>query len=53
MKEGFDYLKELKEIIFKLRLKLCRKRKSKPWDMNDLEAVAILKTHFSPKKNHF
>ena len=38
MKEGFEDLKELKETLFKLRLKLCKKRKSKPWDMKDLEA---------------
>ena len=39
MKDGFEELKELKEILFKLRLKLCKKQKSKPWDMKDLEAA--------------
>ena len=35
MKDGF----EEKDILFKLRLKLCKKQKSKPWDMKDLEAA--------------
>ena len=39
MKDGFEELKELKDILFKLRLKLCKKQKSKPWDMKDLEAA--------------
>ena len=36
MKDGFEEMKELKEILFKLRLKLCKKQKSKPWGMKDL-----------------
>ena len=39
IKEDFSYLKELKETLFDLRLKLCKLRKSDPWDENDLERV--------------
>ena len=39
MEDGFEELKELKEVLFKLRLKLCKKRKTKQCDMKDLEAA--------------
>jgi hypothetical protein len=39
MREDFEGLKNLKEILFKLRLVLCGQEKSKPWEMKDLEAA--------------
>ena len=39
IKEGFDELKDLKEVLFNLRLKLCGKKKSELSDMKHLEAA--------------
>ena len=39
IKKGFEELKDLKESLFKLRLKLCGDNKSNPWEMKHLEAA--------------
>ena len=39
MKEDLEDLKNIKEDLFKLRLKLARRKKSKPWTLEDLELV--------------
>ena len=39
IKEGFEEIKSLKMFLFNLRKELCSKRKSKPWEMKDLDAV--------------
>ena len=39
IKEGFEEIKSLKLVLFNLRKELCGKRKSKPWEMKDLDAV--------------
>ena len=39
MKEQFEELRELKQVLFDLRLKLCKTRKSKPWELKYLEAA--------------
>ena len=39
IKEGYEEIKNLKLVLFNLRKELCGKRKSKPWEMKDLDAV--------------
>ena len=39
MKEQFEELRELKQVLFDLRLKLCKTRKSKTWELKHLEAA--------------
>ena len=39
MREDFEELKQLKKILFELRLKLCKTRKTRPWEIIDLEAA--------------
>ena len=51
MKADLEELKDLKEELFDIRLKLVSKKKSEPWTMDDLEKalktlkVKILKSH--------
>ena len=51
MKADLEELKDLKEELFDIRLKLASKKKSEPWTMDDLEKalktlkVKILKSH--------
>ena len=39
MKPKFYYLQELKELLFDLRLKLSKQRKSEPWSLDSLHSV--------------
>ena len=39
IKPGLETLEEMKELLFKMRLEICKDRKSKWWEMDDLEAV--------------
>ena len=39
IKEEFEDLKNLNILLFNLRKELCGNKKSKPWNMDDLEAV--------------
>ena len=39
IKDEFEDLKELKEDLFNIRLKLAKKKKSEPWTLNDLETA--------------
>ena len=39
IRADFSYLKQLKETLFELRLKLVKSRKSKPWSESDLDRV--------------
>ena len=39
IKGDFEEMKNLKQILFNLRLQLCEKRKSVPWEMKHLEAA--------------
>ena len=39
IKADFEELKQLKQILFELRLELCKTQKTTPWEITDLEAV--------------
>ena len=39
IKEEFEDLKSLKLVLFNLRKQLCKKQKSKAWEMKDLDAA--------------
>ena len=39
IKDDFEEIKNLKLVLFNLRKELCEERKSKPWNMNELNAV--------------
>ena len=39
IRQDFEHLKKLKETLFHLRLKLVKLRKSKPWNLADLDKV--------------
>ena len=41
MKSEYPELKNLKETLFDLRLKLAKLKKSKPWSKSDLDKVLI------------
>ena len=39
IREDFAEVKELKQLLFKLRMEICKTQKTEPWDMADLETV--------------
>ena len=39
IKQDYDELKQLKGILFEMRLKMCKEQKSEPWEMKHLEAA--------------
>ena len=39
LKKDFEEIEELKNKLFSMRLKICQNKKSKTWNMKDLESV--------------